>query len=118
MRVIAAMSRSPAGRMGTSAIWIALLVATDDSNHGDATWQKESAPAVGRGACFQVGCCASAAVAEEAQHEQEQVDEVEIERQRAHDGLAADDGAVLHRVEHLLDLLRVPGGKACEDEHA
>src|SRR6266436_4015003 len=60
----------------------------------------------------------SAAIAEEAQHEQEQVDEVEVERQRAHHGLAADNGSVLHRIVHLLDALRVPCGEPGEDEHA
>src|SRR5262245_56586294 len=63
-------------------------------------------------------CGRSATVAEEAQQEQEQVDEVEIERERAHHRLAAHDGAVFHRVVHLLDPLGVPGGQACEDQHA
>ena len=61
--------------------------------------------------------CPSAAIAEEAQHEKEQVDEVEIERQRPHHGLATDDRAVLHRIIHFLDALRVPRGEAGEDEH-
>src|SRR4051812_43258589 len=51
---------------------------------------------------------ASAAIAEKAQHEQEQVDEVEIERQRAHHGFAAYNGAVFLRNIHFLDLLGVP----------
>src|SRR5436190_10803501 len=59
-----------------------------------------------------------AAIAEKAQHEQEKVDEVEIERQRAHHGLAAYDGAVLLRYIHFLDLLGVPGGEARKDQHA
>src|SRR5215831_9149981 len=67
---------------------------------------------------FQSPCGRSATVAEEAQQEQEQVDEVEIERERAHHRLAADDGAVFHRVKHLLDPLCVPGGQTCEDQHA
>src|SRR6266853_97087 len=46
----------------------------------------------------------SAAVAEQTQQEQEHVDEVEVERERAHHGLASRDGAVVHRVVHFLDL--------------
>src|SRR5215831_8437429 len=47
--------------------------------------ENESAPAHRRGARDFGPCCrTSAAVAEEAQQEQEQVDEVEIERERAH----------------------------------
>src|SRR5215813_14052483 len=67
---------------------------------------------------FQSPCGRSATVAEEAQQEQEQVDEVEIERERAHHRLAADDGAVFHRVIHFLDPLGVPSGQAREDQHA
>src|SRR4051812_37733500 len=78
----------------------------------------KNAPAMSRGAELRFRSDTSAAIAEEAQHEQEQVDEVEVERERAHDGLAADGGAVLLRVEHFLDLLRIPGGEAGEDEHA
>src|SRR5262245_65089838 len=60
--------------------------------------EKKNAPArASRGAGSPIRCGGSAAIAEEAQQEQEQVDEVEVERQRAHDSLAADDGAVLHR---------------------
>src|SRR5262245_23501567 len=62
-------------------------------------------------------CWRLTAVAEEAQQEQEQVDEVEIERESAHHGLTAGDGAVIVHVVHLLDLLRVPGGQAREDQH-
>jgi hypothetical protein len=46
----------------------------------------------------------------------EEVDEVEIEPQRAHDRLAAGDGAVVHRAVHLFDVLRVVGGEPGEDE--
>ena len=60
----------------------------------------------------------SAAVAEQPQQHQEQVDEVEIEPQRAHDRLAAGDGTVVHRAVHLLDVLRVVGGEPDEHEHA
>src|ERR1700687_1985661 len=52
---------------------------------------------------------ASAAVAEQPQQHHEHVDEVEIERQRAHHCLAARPGAVLLGIEHFLDLLGVPG---------
>jgi CO/xanthine dehydrogenase Mo-binding subunit len=60
------------------------------------------------------GYAHSATIAEEAQQEYEDVDEVEIERKRAHYRFAADDRAVLHRVVHFLDTLRVPGGQARE----
>ena len=50
-----------------------------------------------------------------AQHEQEEVDEVEVERQRAH-----DRGRVLVDVGHgaVLQALHVPGREAGEDDHA
>ena len=79
---------------------------------------KTNAPAFGRGAVVQSVPVRSAAVAEEAQHEQEQVDEVEVERERTHHRLAGRDRAVLVHVIHLLDLLGVPGGQAGEDEDA
>src|SRR5262245_19360564 len=47
-----------------------------------------------------------AAVAEELQQEHEQVDEVEVELQGAHDRLAAGDQHVVAREIHLLDALR------------
>src|SRR3974390_3591478 len=53
----------------------------------------------------------SAAVAEQPQQHEEQVDEVEIERQRTHHRLAAGDGAIVHHAVHFLDLLRVVGGQ-------
>ena len=59
-----------------------------------------------------------APVAEQAQQHQEQVDEVEVERQRAHDSLAPRDRAVIVGAVHLLDLLRVVGGEAREHDHA
>src|SRR5262245_17718905 len=60
----------------------------------------------------------SAPVAEQPQQHHEQVDEVEIERQRTHHGLAASDRSVVHGIIHLLDLLRIPGGEAGEHEDA
>src|ERR1700756_2205046 len=60
----------------------------------------------------------SAAVAEYAQQHEEQVDEVEVEPQRAHDRLAAGDRAVIVHVVHFLDRLRVPGGEPGEHEDA
>ena len=58
------------------------------------------------------------AIADQAQQHEEQVDEVEIERQRAHHGLAASRVHIVRRVVHLLDLLGVPGGQPGEDQHA
>src|SRR3954468_24632687 len=49
------------------------------------------------------------AVAHEAQQEQEDVQEIEIERQGAHDGgLAGHRGIAAHHVIGVLDLLRIP----------
>src|ERR1044071_5953445 len=59
-----------------------------------------------------------AAVADKAQQEQEQVDEVEIEREGAHHRLAAGDRAVVADIVHLLDALSIPGGQPGEDQHA
>src|SRR5215216_7037909 len=102
MRVIAAMSCAVAGRTVTVAM----------------AWREghKKAPGAEPGAQSRALCCCSATVAEQAQQHQEQVDEVEIERQRTHDGLAAGDGAVIHRAVHLLDLLRVPGGEPGEHD--
>src|SRR5664279_90972 len=49
--------------------------------------------------------------AEQAKQHQEKVDEVEVERQRAHHRLAAGNRAVVVGRVHRLDLLRVVGGK-------
>src|SRR3954453_7673620 len=58
----------------------------------------------------------SAAIPEQA--EQEQVDEVQVQLKRAEHRLAAGERAVFHRIIHLLDPLRVPGGHAGEDQDA
>ncbi len=60
----------------------------------------------------------SSPIPEEAKHEQEQVNEVEIELQCAHHGLAACGNPVLHRVVHFLDPLGIPGGHSSEDQYA
>ena len=57
------------------------------------------------------------AVAEEAEQVEEQVDEIEVERQRAYGGELAGLRAVGHG-GHLLDFLRVPCGEADEYHHA
>src|SRR4029077_10196664 len=64
----------------------------------------------------QVADTISTAVAEQPQQHHEHVDEVEVERQRAHHCLAAGDGAVVLDIIHFLDLLGVPGGQAGEDQ--
>src|SRR5689334_6780382 len=62
---------------------------------------------------------APAAAAEDAQQQQEQVNEVEIERQRAEDaGLAARFAIERGIRSDPLDLLRVIGGQPHEDKHA
>src|ERR687888_529110 len=122
MRVIAARSRGWARRMGMAVIneW---ANGADGNNSCLVTalsgppCKRDGAPASRRGAALLNRRYArSATVAEEAQQEQEQVDEVEVERERAHHSLAADDGAVLHRVIHLFDALGVPGGQARKDQ--
>ena len=58
------------------------------------------------------------AAAHEAQQEQEHVDEVEIQAQRAHDhGLAREFGTAQVLI-FALEALRVIGGQAGEDQHA
>src|SRR6266568_5837876 len=67
---------------------------------------KTRAPRREAGALGRCRSGGSTPVAEQAQQHEEQVDEVEIERERAHHRLAAPDGAVVHRVVHFLDALR------------
>src|SRR5436190_11486483 len=105
---IAGMARTEGGRRDTDyRQWRGEINSPLARCPCSGLFQKQNAPAMSRGAAIQSRWSASAAIAEQAQHEQEQVDEVEIERQGAHDSLAADDGPVLHRVVHLLDLLGV-----------
>src|SRR5690242_9136449 len=65
--------------------------------------------------------CAEALVAllaEQAEQHQEQIEEVEIERQRAHYGTLGLETLVHARVEAFLDLLGIPGREAEEDQDA
>jgi hypothetical protein len=57
-----------------------------------------------------------ASAAHQAQHHHEQVDEVEVERQRAHHGLAAGRSGVIAPVIHPLDPLGIIGREARKDE--
>src|SRR5262249_58015523 len=104
MRAIATTSCAVAGRTVTADIARRKLT--------------KKAPGGEPGARSRAFACCSAPVAEQAEQHQEQVDEVEVEGQRAHHGLAAGDGAVIHRAVHLLDLLRVPGGEPGEHDDA
>ena len=61
---------------------------------------------------------ALAPVASQTQQHHEQVDEIEVERQRAHHGLAARGNSVVARVVHPLDPLGIIGGEAREDADA
>src|SRR6266498_686055 len=79
---------------------------------------KTKAPRTSRGASSHEHLGPSAPIARQAQQHQEQVDEVEIERQRPHHHFAAADGAVVHGVVHLLDLLGIPRGQPGEHDHA
>src|SRR6058998_1996107 len=61
--------------------------------------------------------CCSVSASRQAEEHQEQVDEVEIERQRACDGVAGE--LTLRQLErHLLQALRVVGGQPREHDHA
>src|SRR5215813_10210741 len=111
MRVIAGISAGVAGRMAS-------VMAADVSCANLPGCRNKKTPGPKPGRSLQSVCWRLAAVAEEAQQEQEQVDEVEIERKSAHHGLAAGDGAVIVHAVHLLDLLRVPGGQARKDQRA
>src|SRR5579883_2144301 len=64
------------------------------------------------------GCASVAALAEELEQHQEQIDEIEVEAERPHDRLLAGDLPVIIGDIHLLDLLRVEGGEADEDHDA
>src|SRR6516165_12071523 len=79
--------------------------------------QKWQTPRMRSGAFDRLCSDALAAIAEQPQQHQEQVDEVEIESERAHYGLAAADRAVVHRIVHFLDRLSVIGGEPGEHEH-
>ena len=63
------------------------------------------------GAAFSRASCLVPPAAEEAQQHQEQVHEVEVERQRADDAVRADP-AVGQRQRHVAKALRVVGGEA------
>jgi hypothetical protein len=58
-----------------------------------------------------------AALADELQQHHEQVDEVEIERQRTHQRLLGQHVTRIGFQVDLLDALRVPGGEASEDDN-
>ena len=59
-----------------------------------------------------------ASAARQAQHHHEQVDEVEVERQRAHHCLAAGRSGVIAGVVHPLDPLGIVGRQARKDADA
>ena len=59
-----------------------------------------------------------ASAAHQAQHHHEQIDEVEVERQRAHHGLAAGRSGVIAGVVHPLDPLGIVGREARKDADA
>jgi hypothetical protein len=59
-----------------------------------------------------------ASAAHQAQHHHEQVDEVQVERQRAHHGLAAGRSGVIAAIVHPLDPLGIVGREARKDADA
>src|SRR5262245_62047082 len=108
---MAGISAGVAGRMAS-------VMAADVSCANLPGCRNKKTPGLKPGRSLQSLRWRLAAIAEEAQQEQEQVDEVEIERESAHHCLAAGDSAVIVHAVHFLDLLGVPGGQAREDQHA
>src|SRR4249919_2391290 len=62
--------------------------------------------------------CTLTSTAHQAQHHHEQVDEVDVERKRAHHGLAASRSGVITPVVDPLDPLRIVGREARKDANA
>src|SRR6516162_235950 len=114
MRVMAAMSATPAGRMITFCI----KKRRCQKKTRREISQKQNAPAVYRGVASVALYYRSAAIAEQTQQHQEEVDEVEIKPQCAHDRFAAADRPVVYRAVHFLDRLSVVGGQAGKHEDA
>src|SRR5829696_7921322 len=102
MRVMPGMSAGVAARIVTSGMpGIVAKVEKKTPRRGAGAW-------ISREVCFGLTpCYGLAPVADQAQQHHEQVDEVEVERQRAHHGLAAERAVVIHRAVHLLDALGI-----------
>src|SRR3974390_1347905 len=73
----------------------------------------------------QTGCISTglhrsrlAPIASKAQHHHEQVDEIEVERQRADDGLAACGSWIVVAVVYRLDSLSIVGSETRKDTDA
>src|SRR3984957_4535240 len=62
--------------------------------------------------------CTSASAPEQSEHQHEQIDEVEIQRQSAHDGLATRGSFVIVWVVHPFDPLSIVGSAACKHTDA
>ena len=62
--------------------------------------------------------CTSASAPEQSEHQHEQIDEVEIQRQSAHDGLATRGSFVIVWVVHPFDPLSIVGSEACKHADA
>jgi hypothetical protein len=58
-----------------------------------------------------------AAITEDAQQHQEQIDDIEIEPERTHHCFASRNGAVIIDVVHLLDALRIVRREPNEYDH-
>lgn len=58
------------------------------------------------------------AASKQMQQHKEQIDEVEVETKRAHNGLSARGRLTISLEIHLFDLLRVIGGQARKHQHA
>ena len=76
--------------------------------------KKKTGPGVSTGARLELVHVRLAllAISKQRQQHQEHVDEVQIEAQCAHDGLAAGDRAVISDIVHLLDALGVVSREA------
>jgi hypothetical protein len=76
-------------------------------------WCRHGEPSIS----FAILGCGLAAIAEDAQQHQEQIDEIEIEPQRTHHRLATGNAAIIIDVVHLLDALRIVRREPNEYDH-
>src|SRR4051794_23874537 len=104
---------------GRSAV-AAGLISSGDMDRQEFEGRKRKAPAAWPGLEFLAGASSLVALSQELQQQREQVDEVEVERERAADGrplryVTALRGIAVDVV--VLQPLRIPGGEPREHQH-